>query len=396
MDNQEKKISISSLFSLVLVAGMILIAPGPILDSLMKRYELTKSIAGRIPFLFFLGQFLGLFFLSELARIFGVKRLLLVSLGLSAILLLLISFTPGLYMVLAAFGVLGFADAILWSFPGVITTRASGANVNRDMNYLYAFFAIGVTAEPLLAGWIINCGYGFRGVLIVLACLAVVVIAWISLRTLPDLRNIQKLTLPGLQGMIKSRRSLFLLLCIGLFCYIASEQGLSVWIPKFMIDRFPGNAPLAGLTLSGIWLCLTAGRFFFGWVSKWIDRSALLFVLTLASLAASSAAAIAPNAHAVMILYLIYGLSMSGIFPLLLAFCEGFQEQYLSMAFGMILAVGYLGGALGALPVGMIAEKIKFSIAMLYPAGLILFLLAIIPFLPKASHKGTNQDKVPR
>ena len=84
-----------------------------------------------------------------------------------------------------------------------------------------------------------------------------------------------------------------------------------------------------------------------------------------------------------MVLYLIYGLAMSGIFPLLLAFCEGFPEQYLSMAFGLILAGGYLGGATGSFPVGFLSEKFSFSIAMLYPASLILFLVVIVPFLKK-------------
>lgn len=151
-----------------------------------------------------------------------------------------------------------------------------------------------------------------------------------------------------------------------------------------MADRFPADSSLAGLTLSGIWLGLTAGRFLFGWISKWVNRGGLIFVLTLASLVASAAAAMAANAHVAMALYLVYGFAMSGIFPLLLAFCEGFQEQYLSMAFGMILALGYLGGAVGAFPVGIIAEKINFSAAMLFPAGLILFLLGVIPLLSKA------------
>lgn len=390
MQEAKAKFSVASLYPLVLVAGMILIFPGPVLDSLIKKFEVSKAVAGRIPFLFFLGQFFGLFFLSELARIFGVRRLFMASLALAAVVLGLLGLATSFFMLLPLFFMLGFVDAILWSFPGVITTRVSGENVGRGMNYLYGFFAIGVTLEPVIAGWLINHGHGFFGVTFMLSGLSILVLVWVLLRPMPELKNIQKLSLSGFAGLLKSSGRLFILLFLGLFCYIASEQGLSVWIPKFMLDRFPTNIQQASLTLSGIWFFLSAGRFLFGWVSKWMDRTSLLFVLSLVSLVASTAAALAPKPVPCMILYLVYGLAMSGIFPLLMSYCERFPEQYLSMGFGMILAGGYLGGALGSYPVGFLAEKMTFSAAMLYPAGLIFFLVVIVTFLKKSSHQSKN------
>ena len=383
MGEDKQKYSVAALYPLMLAAGMVLIFPGPVMDSLIRKFEVSKTVAGRIPFLFFLGQFFGLFFLSEMARIVGVKRLFVISLSLSALALALQAAAPAFIMLLPLFFMAGFADAVLWSFPGVITTRVSRDNVGRDMNYLYGFFAVGVTVEPIVAGWLIRRQYGYGAVALALSGLSILVLLWVLLAPVPELKNIQKLSVAGFSGLMKSSGKLFVLLFFGLFCYIASEQGLSVWIPKFLVDRFPANIHQASLTLSGIWFLLGAGRFFFGWVSKWLDRTALLFALSLVSLVASTAAALVPRPIPCMVLYLIYGLAMSGIFPLLLAFCEGFPEQYLSMAFGLILAGGYLGGALGSFPVGFLSEKFSFSIAMLYPAGLIFFLVVIVPFLKK-------------
>jgi len=383
MGEDKQKYLVAAFYPLMLVAGMVLIFPGPVMDSLIKKFEVSKTVAGRIPFLFFLGQFFGLFFLSEMARIIGVKRLFIFSLVLSALSLALLAAATGFLILLPLFFLAGFADAVLWSFPGVITTRVSRDNVGRGMNYLYGFFAIGVTVEPVIAGWLIRRQYGFGAVALMLSGLSVLVLIWVLLAPVPELNNIQKLSVAGFRGLMKSSGKLFVLLFLALFCYIASEQGLSVWIPKFLLDRFPTNIQQASLTLSGIWFLLGAGRFFFGWLSKWLDRTILLFALSLVSLIASTAAALMPRPVPCMVLYLIYGLAMSGIFPLLLAFCEGFPEQYLSMAFGLILAGGYLGGATGSFPVGFLSEKFSFSIAMLYPASLILFLVVIVPFLKK-------------
>jgi len=390
MGEDKQKYSVAAFYPLMLAAGMVLIFPGPVMDSLIKKFEVSKTVAGQIPFLFFLGQFFGLFFLSELARIIGVKRLFIISLALSALALALLAAAPGFLMLLPLFFLAGFADAVLWSFPGVITTRVSRENVGRGMNYLYGFFAIGVTVEPVMAGWLIRHQYGYGAVALMLSGLSILVLLWVLLVPVPELKNIQKLSLSGFRGLMKSSGKLFVMLSLALFCYIASEQGLSVWIPKFLLDRFPTNIQQASLTLSGIWFLLGAGRFFFGWVSKWLDRTALLFALSLISLIASFAAALAPRPVPCMVLYLVYGLAMSGIFPLLLSFCEGFPEQYLSMAFGLILAGGYLGGAVGSFPVGFLSEKFSFSIAMLFPAGLIFFLVVIVPFLKKSFEQSKN------
>jgi fucose permease len=388
MGVDKPKYSLAAFYPLTLAAGMILIFPGPVMDSVIRKFGVTKSVAGQIPFLFFIGQFFGLFFLSELARIIGTKRLFIISLALSAITLALLAAAPQFFMLLPLFFVVGFADAALWSFPGVIATGISRDNVGRGMNYLYGFFAVGVTLEPMTAGWLVGKNYGFGAVALMLSGLSVLVLVWVLFAPLPELKNIQRLSFSGFAGLIRGSGRLFLLLFLGLFCYIASEQGLSVWIPKFFTDRFPANSQFASLTLSGIWFLLGVGRFFFGWVSKWLDRTALLFALSLVSLIASASAALAPGPASCMALYLVYGLAMSGIFPLLLAYCEGFPEQYVSMAFGLILAGGYLGGATGSFPVGFLAERFSFSAAMLYPASLILFLVIIVPFLKKSFVSG--------
>jgi len=389
MTETGKSFSSASLYPVMLVAGMALIFPGPAMDVLIHKFEISKSVAGRIPLLFFLGQFAGLFFLSTAAQILGVKKLFTLGLALLAAALCAIALAPGFYLLPPLFFIAGFADAALWSFPGVITTASSAGNVNRAMNYLYAFFSIGVTVEPVFAAQLLRQGLSHGAVLFFIAGLAVLVCGWVLSRPLPEFKDIEQLSFSGFAALIRSRGRLFILLALGMFCYIASEQGLSVWIPAFMTSRSPANLELAALTLSGIWFFLAAGRFFFGWVSKWVDRTVLLFALTLASLIISVAAALAPRPAATMALYLGYGLAMSGIFPLLLAFCQGFEQRHLPMAFGLILAGGYLGGAVGSFPVGFLSDHFSFPLAMLFPASLNLILLAIIPLLAKAS----RQDK---
>ena len=92
------------------------------------------------------------------------------------------------------------------------------------------------------------------------------------------------------------------------------------------------------------------------------------------------------------LLYLAFGLGMSGIYPLIVSYTAGFPPALVAMGLGLILAISSLGGALGTYPVGMLSERLGFSIAMLYPAALLIPLLVIFPLLGKSELKIRNSE----
>ena len=367
------------------LSGMILIFPGPILDSLITKFSLTQEMAGRLPFLFFAGGFLGQLFLSEIVRMFGTRKTFLFDLLAAALALGLIGFSRGYYQLLPLFFLAGFVNNMLFTLPGVIVTREGGKQVGSKVTYLYAFFSLGVTLGPILAGVLIR-RFGYPAVLFQLALCAAAIFCWSLFKPAPEIREIEKMNFAGISRLLKSSGALFFLLLLGQFFYVAAEQGISVWLPKSLLERFPAeNIEHASLLLAGIWAAMSAGRFLFGWMSKHIDRSILLFALALVSLGSSAAAALIPGRTGCELLYLAFGLGMSGIYPLIVSYTEGFPPRLVSMGLGLILAFSSLGGALGSYPVGILAEKIGFSQAMLYPASLLIFLLLIFPFLKKAA-----------
>jgi len=107
---QVKKFSPTILYPVMLVSGMVLIFPGPILDSLIHKFEISKSVAGRLPFLFFVGGFFGLLFMSELARLIGTKRTFLFALALSSLSLALLGLAWSFNLILPLFFLCGFAN----------------------------------------------------------------------------------------------------------------------------------------------------------------------------------------------------------------------------------------------------------------------------------------------
>lgn len=381
----DQKFSPAALYPVMFISGMVLIFPGPILDSLIGHFEISKAAAGRLPLLFFSGGFLGLLLLSELARRFGPKRTFLFALFLSGLGLLLMGLAGSFPLILLLAFICGFANNILFGLPGAITTRLSGKNTGSSVTYLYAFFSLGVTLGPIISGWILRGNFGYHWVLFQLSAGNFLVLIWVLIREIPDLADIEKMTWRGLSRLLKSRGLLFFLLLLGQFFYVASEQGASVWIPRFLLEKFPGeNIQSASLVLSGVWLMLSAGRFFFGWLSKRLERRMILLGLAFFSALSSAAAASVNHRLACELLYLAFGLGMSGIYPLIVSYTEGFPPQYISLGLALILAFSSLGGALGSYPIGALAEEYNFSRAMLYPSLLLIFLLFIFPFLKKA------------
>ncbi len=385
---EDEKFFPAALYPVMFISGMVLIFPGPILDSLLADFGISKAAAGRLPLLFFSGGFLGVLFLSEISRMIGPKRTFLSALLFSGLSLFLIGLVKSFYLLLPLFFICGFANNMLFSLAGVITTRLSRKNVGSSVTRLYAFFSLGVTLGPILSGWILRKGFGYQPVLFQLAGLNFLVLVWVLTRKIPALKDIEKMTWSGFSRLIKSSGLLFFLLLLGQFFYVASEQGASVWIPEFLLNKFPDeNIQRASLVLSGVWFLFSVGRFFFGWLSKRLDRRVILIGLALISALSSAAAAWSSHRLACEMWYLAFGLGMSGIYPLIVSYTEGFPPRYLSMGLTLILAFSSLGGAIGSYPVGILAERLSFSTAMLYPSLLLLFLLIIFPFLKNAFNR---------
>ena len=152
----------------------------------------------------------------------------------------------------------------------------------RAMNRLHLCYSVGALAAPLAVGAVVEVGVAWRVPFAVTSALVVAVALRLVTRDLgtPGVA----LSGPSLRGLGARRVPLpLVLLAVAIACYVASENGVSSWLVRFLKDAPVGVSTAA---LSVFWAGLTGGRIV---ASRFAGRFAPIAVATACVFAAGVA-----------------------------------------------------------------------------------------------------------
>jgi fucose permease len=267
-------------------------------------------------------------FLSGLAlRRFGVGRVLVLTTFLTACVIFGYSASATLPVIAGLSFFLGLGNGAI---DAGLNHFAASKLSSRHMNWLHAFWGVGVSLGTLLLSTTFAVGGSWRSAYlgIALAQLGLAVAFTRNVRSLPG----PALALPG-----EPRRehagylSTFKLPAAwasiaSFFVYCGLECGAGLWIASVLHDARGWTAQAAGLMATLYWASLTAGRFLIGTVSQRIASRRIIRGGVLGALAGTSLIAVSsllpPQANAAGLLIagglLLTGISLSPIFPMLM------------------------------------------------------------------------------
>lgn len=273
------------------------------------------------------GSALSNFSSGLLLRRLGVSKVLLLTTFLTAAVILGYSLA-GSFAVLAGLGFFlglgnGAVDAGLNHF-------AAAKLSSRHMNWLHAFWGVGVSLGTLLLSAAIALGGTWRRAYLVIALVQLALaLGFVKSRKLlpseheaqsphahaPHPRFASTLRLPATWASMAA-----------FFVYCGLECSSGLWIASALHDGRGWSSEAAGLMTTLYWASLTVGRFLIGTISQRLSSARIVLFASLGALAGTGAIALSSflvgegvAAGLVMAFgLLVTGLSLSPVFPMLM------------------------------------------------------------------------------
>jgi fucose permease len=150
---------------------------------------------------------------------------------------------------------------------------------------------------------------------------------------------------------------------VGIFCYVAMEQGISNWISQFLQSYHGFDPRTTGASaVSYFWGLMTAGCVLGLVLLKLFDSRTILIIAALAAIVALSAALFGP-AQVSLIAFPIIGFCASVMWSIIFSLALNSVPDHHGSLSG-ILCTAIVGGAVGPLLVGWQGDRVGLRTAM--------------------------------
>ena len=359
---------------------------GPIIPDIINSFSLSLSLAGFLPFCFFVAY--GVMSLPSglLVERYREKPVLLIAFALAALGALVFAFNPQFSFALISLFIIGLGMAMLQVVINPLL-RVVGGEENFAFYSVLGQLAFGAASflSPWLYSYLVqnlhtgNDAFYFQflekmvpaelswvSVYYLFALLAVLMLLLISRVTFPkvDLKDDEKVDLGSSLKVLMSQRKVWLFF-VGVFCYVGSEQGIANWVSKFLQEYHGADPATTGAqVISYFWGLLTVGCLLGLLLLKLMDAKHVLMVFTLGAIAALIVGLTAEGTL-VLIAFAMTGFFLSVMWSIIISL----SLNSVSIAHGTfagLLCSGIIGGAVVPLLIGALADGIGLRAAMFF------------------------------
>jgi fucose permease len=304
----------------------------------------------------------------------GVGQLLAISTSLTALALAGYALAPALPVMIVAALLLGSGGGAI---DAGLNAYAAGAFGARHMNWLHAFFGLGVTLGPLIMTAAVGVGgswrLGYAAVGVAQGALAVAFAtrapAW---RNRP-VGHPQAATGDTSRAPVRDTLSLpaAWLGMLAFALYAAVEITTGLWAFLLLTEDRGVAATAAGICVSAYWGCLLGGRVVQGFVAERLGVRAVLAGSLVGLCVGSLLVALPAPAWVAVTGLCLVGFAAAAVFPLLtLTTGARVGAAHADRVVGMQIGAAGLGGALIPAAVGVLLSHT--DVAALGPALLVL------------------------
>lgn len=368
------------------IFAVLLNSVGTVILQAIETFHVTKGAASSLEGFKDLSIAATSFLLAAQLPRFGLRRALIVALGIVGLACVAMPLAPGFWttrLMFLAVGVgFGVAKVSVYSFIGLLT-RGSARHASL-LNLIEGVFMLGVLGgywifaafiDPIAPGnpqWL-NVYY-----VLAAACLMVGALLFATPFDERAISNAAAAESPKRRfaEMIRlAWRPLTLSFIAAIFCYVLVEQGIGSWLPTFNRELLGLSAPMSVQAASIFAISLAAGRLCAGVIVRrtgWfplvcacmaIMAILIIVVLPLADTPHREAASWAEAPIAAFLLPLI-GLVMAPIYPALnSAILSAMSPEEQPPMVGLIVVFSALGGTTGSFIVGHVFAAFHGTIA---------------------------------
>jgi MFS family permease len=349
--------------------------------TLHVELHLPLGLAGSLMTVIMLLSGLSGFASGNVIARWGTGRVVLLSCALTGSALLALGLAPGLIWLLAAAVPLGLGGgAVDAGLNGFVARHYSG----RHMNWLHACWGIGASTGPLIMGYALAAGPGWRGGYMVIGSiqLALAALFLLSLRLwsrVPELRS--PVTGEGIQPRqpaLGANSFAGWLSAVIFALYVAVELTAGLWAASILVLDRGFSSATAAVGTAVYYGAITGGRILIGFeVERWGNRRLVAGTLPVALVGAVLFALSGAPVGAIAALGLL-GLGFAPVYPCLMhEVPRRFAPAAVQTVIGRQSGAANIGGAILPAAAGYLAQQSLPGICWVIVGGIVALFSAI-------------------
>jgi len=372
---------------------------GALNPSVSASFELSQSMSGFLPFSFFIAYGIMSIPAGLLLEKFGEKVMMISAFLLAFAGSMFFALNPSFLNFIMSLFTIGTGMAILQVVINPLL-RVSGGEENYAFNstmaqlffggasfispLVFSWFVVGLSEAPENTDVIVNT---LRGIVpenmtwvsmywtfAVFSLLMIFTIAFVKFPTV-ELHEDEKVgSKSSYLNLLKNKHTI--LFFLGIFAYVGSEQGISYWMSKFLMDYHQINPEVEGANaVAYFWGLMTVGGVFGMILLKVMDSKSVLKIFTISTIVCL-ALALYGSAEISYYSFMISGLFMSVMFPIIMSLALNSVPKHHG-SFTGILMTGIMGGAVVQIIVGFISDLTSLKVGMLFVFVTLAYILSI-------------------
>jgi len=371
---------------------------GPIIPDIIKGFSLSKTLAGFLPFAFFVAYGIMSIPSGMLVERYQEKKVIVSAFVLAFAGALLFAALPTFPVAMISLFLIGTGMAMLQVAINPLL-RVSGGEENFAFFSVAAQLVFGLASylSPMLYSHLVGeLGKAESSSTLAEALRPVVPadLSWVSLYWVFALIAILMVVINGLlkfpkierkddekAGAWSTHRELFRkpmiwLFFIGIFCYVGTEQGVANWMSQFL-KEYHGVDPetIGARAVGNFWLFMTIGCVLGLLLLKIWDSRKILVGASLTSMAALAVALLGPKDVA-LIAFPAIGFFISVMWSIIVSLALNSIASHHG-SFSGILCTGIAGGAVIPLIVGALADIFSLRVGIMFCFITLAYILSI-------------------
>lgn len=357
---------------------------GPLMPIIISDFSLNLTLAGFLPFSFFLAYGVISIPAGSFVEKHGARKALLLAFALNFAGALPIALAPNYAVVVGGLFIIGLGMAMLQVVINPLMRTAGGEAHFAFCSVLgQLVFGFASYVSPLVFAWLmrhpddlptrlpwVTFYWGFAALFIVL----ILVTRAVALPTVELTENERSGTVATYRELLRDRH--VRLFFLGIVAYVGTEQSLANWMSQFLFT-YHGVAPdSAGAVAVGrFWGLMSLGCVLGLLLLKLLDSRVVLALFSVAAMICLSFALFG-SAAASLLAFPLCGFFLSVMFSIVFSLSLNSVQKHHGALSG-ILCTGILGGAIVPLLIGLLGDWLGLRTAMLVVFATLAYILGI-------------------
>lgn len=371
---------------------------GALNPNVSQGFDLTETMAGFLPFAFFIAYGVMSVPSGFLVEKWGEKRMMILAFALAFIGAIVFAINPGFNVFVISLFTIGTGMAALQVVINPLL-RVSGGEEHFAFNSVLAQLIFGLASfiSPQMYSYLvsnINQGNVEKPIINLMSSLVPESLSWVSVYWVFALLGLLMIILivfiqfPQVElkedekvGSKASYLELFtnkfvILFFIGMFCYVGTEQGISYWMSKFLNNYHGIDPETSGAdAVSYFWGLMTVGGILGLVLMKLFDTKIILRYFVIFAMI-SVAFGLFGGAQISLWAFPVSGFFLSIMYPAIVSLGLNSVSNHHG-SFAGILMTGIAGGAVVQILIGGLADLFTLKIGMLFIFVTLGYILSI-------------------